>query len=1042
MENILLVEDSSFFGQILSKEIVDRFDCKVAWARSFSQAEDLLAENAGRFFLALLDLNLPDAPSGEVVDLVLGQKIPAIIFTGDESKNVRENMWSRRIIDYFQKQSKEEIRHVLSLIDRIKRNQMVKVLVVDDSKMIRNHLTVLLETHKYDVLTAENGKEALEIIHSVPDIEMVITDYQMPEMDGFELTKAIREAYDRKQIAVIGISAQEDPDLATRFIKIGANDFITKPFSPEAFYCRIRQNVEMIEHIKQLRETESRLRQASDETDRMNAELKKAVDLSNQMAEKAKKANQYKSEFLANMSHEIRTPMNAIIGLSHLALKTRLTNKQHDYLSKIKMSAHLLLGIINDILDFSKIEAGKLAIETIDFNLDEVLANVAGFVNMKAQDKDIEILFSIARDIPMALQGDPLRLGQILTNLSDNAVKFTETGEVVVSARMPSTPVHGLDENQIMLEFSVKDTGIGLTKPQVDKLFKAFSQADTSTTRKYGGSGLGLTICKRLVEMMGGEISITSEPGKGTSISFTVLFERGPEDAVKADLSLPKDISHIKVLVVDDNASARRMISEMLTTFFVDVTPIESGTALLEGLSNGTLPDGIDLIFMDNEMPGMTGVEAAVKLKEMAGMQNTPVILMTRSIDTEVESGSKADDPISLCILKPVNQSILFDAIMETFGMAVVKKTEETQKQAALMDALDKIKGARVLLAEDNRINQQVACELLESVGLQVAVVENGREAVDKVISATPPFDVVLMDIQMPELDGYQAAGKLREKQISTPIIAMTAHAMAGDREKCLDAGMDDHVTKPVDPEALYAALIRWLPPGRTQGHAPGSPDPVSQLPEEIPDSDLPEAMDGIDMKSALRKVAGNTALFKKLLFQYQAEFGDSMDVLAAHIENEAFDQARHLVHTLKGVSGNIAANELHTAAKLFETALSNQVTDSFPALMDKLARANRRLLSAISRMPSAPDTAEPAPVPADQDPEVQATVFRQIKEKLESNDLIDDTELSRMKSGLMNEKCRELFRQLEGEITGFEYDNAVLTLAALADESNIHLGE
>ncbi|MBT8340380.1 MAG: response regulator, partial [Desulfatitalea sp.] len=562
MGRILLVEDSKFISEMIKNEIAKHLDFEVDWCVTYEDTQALLAEMKQHYFIALLGLNLPDAPNGEIVDLILSHDIPSIVFTAEFSHEIRERVWSKKIIDYVLKQSAQDVDYLISLIRRIHLNRSIKVLVVDDSVSTRQHIISLLKVHQYNVIQANDGREALDRIGEHPDIKLVITDYHMPRMDGFELTQALRNTRSKESLAIIGISAQEDTILAAHFIKSGANDFIQKPFEAEEFYCRVNQNIETIEYIERFNVAEKKLIKANKVAEAMNRELEAAIDRSNRMAEAAEKANTAKSEFLANMSHEIRTPMNAIIGFSHLAQQTQMTAQQQDYLSKIKTSAHLLLQIINDILDLSKIEAGKMELETIPFDLNEVLDNLSQLLSMKAEDKRLEILFDIAGDVPLSLVGDPLRLGQILINLLYNAVKFTDHGEIIVRAQVADAPDHQ-DPGQVTLQFAISDTGIGIAPDQMDRLFSVFSQADGSTTRKYGGTGLGLTICKQLVEMMHGEISVESEPGVGSTFAFTARFGRQKQDQ-RTRLVLPVDIRGIRALAVCHHTTLRRLLSDML----------------------------------------------------------------------------------------------------------------------------------------------------------------------------------------------------------------------------------------------------------------------------------------------------------------------------------------------------------------------------------------------------------------------------------------------------------------------------------------------
>ncbi|MGB5751035.1 MAG: response regulator, partial [Desulfobacterales bacterium] len=492
-----------------------------------------------------------------------------------------------------------------------------------------------------------------------------------------------------------------------------------------------------------------------DDARRAMLNMMKDLDEARSEAEDATKA---KSEFLANMSHEIRTPMNAIMGMAHLAMKTDLTAKQYDYLKKVDISAKSLLGIINDILDFSKIEAGKMDMEAVDFQLEDTLDNISTLVGIKTQEKGLELLFKTDPAVPRALVGDPLRLGQILINLSNNAVKFTDTGEIVVATELVKK-----EKAQVTLKFSVHDTGIGMTAEQAAKLFQPFAQADSSTTRKYGGTGLGLTISKRLAEMMGGEIWVESQPGRGSTFSFTANLGLGKERAKKR-FKPASELRGMQVLVVDDNATSRSILQGMLESFSFEVSLASSGEEGIAELEAASKDKPFELVIMDWKMPEMDGIEASRRIKGHKGLSKIPPIILVTAYGRE-EVMQQADEVgLEGFLLKPVSPSMLFDATMQAFGEAVPEISRITQRKKQEAEALKHIQGARLLLVEDNEINQQVAREILEGAGLNVTLATNGQEAVNAVKESN--YDAVLMDVQMPVMDGYTATRKIREWEV------------------------------------------------------------------------------------------------------------------------------------------------------------------------------------------------------------------------------------------------------------------------------------
>jgi two-component system sensor histidine kinase/response regulator len=560
-----------------------------------------------------------------------------------------------------------------------------------------------------------------------------------------------------------------------------------------------------------------RLRREISERKRAVAQLEAAQEDLARAKVAAEAANHAKSEFLANMSHEIRTPMNAIVGLSHLGLKTTAPVRLQDYLRKIHGAAQSLLEIINSILDYSKIEAGMLSLEQATFDLYEVLENLSGLLNLRASDKSLELLISVDQDVPPLLVGDSLRLGQVLLNLTGNAIKFTEEGQIVIRAHVESR-----EDQHVRLRFEVADTGIGMTQTQIDRLFAAFTQADSSTTRRYGGTGLGLSISKRLVELMGGTIGAMSTPGAGSTFYFTAGF--GLAEIAKTRREAPEDLRGLRVLAVDDNPTALDILSSYLGAFGLRVDRATSGSQAVAAVKNSA-SDPYRLVLMDWQMPGMNGIDAAVQIRN-ALPSVMPRIVMISAHGREEIMRQAEEAGLDGFLIKPVNPSVLFDTILHAFGKEVAFPDDDAAAGAETHGKLPP--GTRVLVVEDNVINQEVARELLESFGAKVTLATDGRLGIEA--AAAADFDVILMDVQMPRMDGYEATRHIRgfpTPRANVPIIAMTANAMAEDRQRCLAAGMNDHVGKPVNYQRLLATLLKWV--GPKAGTATGA-EPTSAL--------------------------------------------------------------------------------------------------------------------------------------------------------------------------------------------------------------------
>ena len=797
------------------------------------------------------------------------------------------------------------------------KSEKTPVLLVDDRPENLLALESLLTDLDLDMDRATSGNEALGMMLE-KDYALVLLDVQMPEMDGYETAELMKGSSKTKNIPIVFVTAVSRTEQHMfKGYETGAVDFLFKPINPTILRSKVKVFCDLYIQKRIIKDNVELLKERNQSLVEARHQLQNEVKRAERLAQKAMEATRVKSRFLANMSHDIRTPMNGIVGMTSLLMGTRLTPEQKEYTNTIQTSTNALLTLINDILDYSKIEAGKMDLEIIDFDLRLALEDMNELLSVRAAEKELELVFDMDFDVPSLIRGDPGRLRQVLTNLTGNAIKFTEEGSVTLTVSLETE-----NEDSVMIRFSVTDTGIGIPQDRIDRLFVAFSQAEVSTTRRFGGTGLGLSISRQLVELMNGKIGVESKPGEGTTFWFTAHFDI--QEATEADSAEDKSekqtLDGVSVLIVDGNITNRKVLERTLEKWGFKSESVSNGIDALKALRKGKKND---LVILDQHLSDMNGIELSRRIRKDDTISHTPLLIMVSASGHRGDAKELKDAGFSAFLAKPVRLSRFRNVLLK-----VLSKSEYSEDDGQVCQivtrhvvAEDMKKNTRLLIVEDNVVNQKVALAILKKLGFRADIAESGEKALE--ILEKDKYDLVFMDVQMPGMDGFETTGVIRNKESSVlhhdvAIIAMTAHAMRGFRRKCINAGMNDYVSKPVKPDLLETMIGKYIGCAKEPKDDKDSP--------QVLDVSVLSEMFGVEKDIAIEAV--------RELIDSLPEYLDSMKKAAEEI---AYQKLIRTSRTLKDAASEIGAMKLCNAILEVLIACRKKEMDAVTAALGKV---------------------------------------------------------------------------------------------------------